>query len=75
MTRLFEFVTRAKCSTCGMLWTTPGSGNVTCPCGDVSIVDDMIVGRSAAFTDQEFDRACGDEVNIAVTDVLTLDRG
>jgi len=68
----FTYITRARCD-CGFLWTTPGSANIICACGESSIISDAPAGGPGLpFSEDDFKQACADEVGVSVDDVSVV---
>lgn len=72
----YSYVTRAKCQ-CGFIWTTPGKNppatidqNIICSCGNIQIENNVIVGTSEPFTEEEFKQAVADEYSENIDDII-----
>ncbi len=68
------WVARTKC-TCGYVWTTPGSPNVVCACGQTHIIDNAVVSGGGEVTSEEdFKAAVAAELSVS-PDELALIKG
>ena len=62
---------RLKC-TCGYTWTTPGSVDVMCKCGQSGISNNTPFGTQLTIDENEFAAAVAADIGVDVVDLVLI---
>lgn len=73
----YIYVTSTKCKSCNqMLWTTAGSNppttinrDVVCSCGSTTINNNIVLGDSTTFTEEDFKKAVSLDTGIPESNI------
>lgn len=64
---------RAKCNSCGYLWTTQSGQSVVCACGNGEIIEGEPYGLLSVTDELEFKQAVADDLTIDINELDLID--